>query len=80
MNKGFVFTDEQMNKGFEFIADLNRITEQPEYYTDEARQQAFYQWQGARRLLRRMGFTWSEIFNMTEDAEQEYNNKFKVTA
>lgn len=80
MNKGYVFTEEQMKKGFEFIADLDRITEQPEYYTDEDRKKAFYQWQGARRLLRRMGFTWSDIHKMIDEAENEWNNAFTVSA
>ena len=80
MNKGYVFTDEQMKKAFDFIADLDRITDQPEFYNDEDREQAFYQWKGARRLLRRMGFTWSDIFNMTEAARANHNDTFTASA
>lgn len=80
MNKGFLFTDEQMTKAINYIADLRRTVDQPEYYTDEAREQAFNQYLGAKRLLVRLGFKHSEIFDMVEAADIEFENSFKVTA
>lgn len=80
MNKGFLFTDEQMTKAINYLADLRRTSDQPEYYTDETREQAFNQYLGAKRLLVRLGFKHSEIFDMVEAADIEFENSFKVTA
>ena len=80
MNKGFLFTDDQMNRAINYLADLYRTVDQPDFYTDEAREQAFNQYLGAKRLLVKLGFKHSEVFEMIDAANIEFENQFKVTA
>lgn len=58
--RAYIITDEQMKAAIDYLVELYSLSDDPLQPLGD-RETYFKQWQGARRLFRRLGYKTSEL-------------------